>query len=353
MKKSLVTSSLKPRATKKSTKTLNYINPKTTNEQLKIFSQLTTALTNNTYITADVVKKMNVNELDEADLSGRPVPELTLNYWDYLDPIYFASISYAGDGVLDTSTGTIVGGILAVLAPDGNFSGFLTATGSESFAPAQLMFSHVTENVVEEVTKPAPNLTLSEWNKANDVYTATISYDGDGDLSTSEGAIVGGTMLTITDGDGNFNGIITASEGETFAAAVLVFNHRTEEIEAATADTLNGDCSLEALLVCFDNGLYLNSADTIKQALAAILTILEREPSELDIRLFLKALPIILSASQSDVFIDIAAKLIPKVMELAHIRGDWADYNTKHCEGGGLIEYCPFRDSRRIKRHYR
>lgn len=234
MKKSLITSSLSQETRNKKRKTVNYINPDTTNAQLKVFSELTNALTTNEYITADVVKKFNVDELDEADLSGRPVPELSLNYWDYLDPIYYASISYAGDGVLDTSTGTIVGGILAVLAPDGNFSGWLTATGSESFAPAQLMFTHVTEGFIQEVSKPAPTLTLGEWNKANDVYTALITYDGDGDLSTSEGAIIGGTMLTITDADGDFSGIISATEGEIYAATSLNFSYITEESESGT-----------------------------------------------------------------------------------------------------------------------
>jgi len=234
LKKSLITSSLSQGARNKKRKTVNYINPDTTNAQLKVFSELANALTTNQYITADVVKKFNVNELDEADLSGRPIPELSLNYWDYLDPIYFASISYAGDGVLDTSTGTIVGGMLAVLAPDGNFSGCLTATGTNDYAPAQLMFTHVTEGFIQEVSKPAPTLTLGEWNKANDVYTALITYDGDGDLSTSEGAIIGGTMLTITDADGDFSGVITATEGEIYAASSLNFSYITEESESGT-----------------------------------------------------------------------------------------------------------------------
>lgn len=98
-----------------------------------------------------------------------------------------------------------------------------------------------------------------------------------------------------------------------------------EKISATTADALSGDCSFETLLVCLDNGLYLNSAEIVEQALNAIRALLEGEPSELDIRLFLKALPMILR--QSDTFIDPAVKLIPDVMELAHVRGDWADYN--------------------------
>lgn len=239
MKKSLVTSSFTQKG-KKATKTTNFINPDTKNAQLAAFAQMVNALTTNNYITADVVTRRNVLEADEesgsqSSADGKTIPALALNDWDYLEPIYFASISYAGDGVIDTTEGTIVGGILAVLAPDGNFSGFLTATGTDNFAPAKMMFSHVSETRIQEISKPVPTLTLGEWNKANDIYTATITYDGDGDLSTSTGAIIGGALLSITDSDGSFDGIITASEGEIYAASSLVFNHRTEEIAAESS----------------------------------------------------------------------------------------------------------------------
>ena len=54
----------------KKRKTVNYINTDTTNTQLKEFSQLISSLTNNEYITANVVKKYNVNEPDEETADG-------------------------------------------------------------------------------------------------------------------------------------------------------------------------------------------------------------------------------------------------------------------------------------------
>ena len=192
------------------------------------------------------MKKSLITEmLNEEDADGKPIPQLSLNYWDYLDPIYFASISYAGDGVLDTTEGTIVGGLLTVLAPDGNFEGYLTATGSESYAPAQLMFSHITESVTEAISKPIPTLTLGDWNKANGVYTASITYDGDGDLSTSKGAIVGNSLLVITNADGDFSGIVTASEGEIYAATALVFHRSIEEVETETTQKIKPNLSIK------------------------------------------------------------------------------------------------------------
>lgn len=73
-------------------------------------------------------------------------------------------------------------------------------------------------------SKATPTLSLSSWTCIGTTYTATISYNGDGSLSTSLGTISGST-LTVYDQDGIFNGTIYASEGNSFAPASLDFSY--------------------------------------------------------------------------------------------------------------------------------
>lgn len=51
-----------------------------------------------------------------------------------------------------------------------------------------------------------------------------MSYSGDGNLSTNIGSI-SGTTLSVTDEDGSFNGIVTATAGTSFAATTLNFSY--------------------------------------------------------------------------------------------------------------------------------
>ena len=74
--------------------------------------------------------------------------------------------------------------------------------------------------------KSTPSLSLGAWTKSGSTFSATISYDGDGVLSSSLGSISGST-LTISDQDGSFNGTISASEGNSFAPASLYFSYST------------------------------------------------------------------------------------------------------------------------------
>ena len=76
--------------------------------------------------------------------------------------------------------------------------------------------------------KTVPTLSLGVWTKSGTTYTATISYNGDGTLSSTLGTISGST-LSITDADGIFSGIIMATETDTYAASSLSFTYNTEE----------------------------------------------------------------------------------------------------------------------------
>lgn len=81
---------------------------------------------------------------------------------------------------------------------------------------------------VTPVVKSTPTLSISSWSKADTVYSAAITYNGDGTLSTSLGSISGNT-LTVTDDDGTFSGTLTATAGTSYAATTLSFSHDTEE----------------------------------------------------------------------------------------------------------------------------
>ena len=74
--------------------------------------------------------------------------------------------------------------------------------------------------------KQQPVLSLGSWSVADSIYSAAITYDGDGELSVNVGSISDG-VLTVADDDGIFNGILSASEGDTAAPAALNFNFNT------------------------------------------------------------------------------------------------------------------------------
>lgn len=77
--------------------------------------------------------------------------------------------------------------------------------------------------------KDIPSLTLGGWSIADTVYSAVVSYSGDGALSVNNGTITNGT-LTVNDADGTFNGVISAAEGTNFAPAKLYFDYDTNTV---------------------------------------------------------------------------------------------------------------------------
>ena len=77
----------------------------------------------------------------------------------------------------------------------------------------------------QTINKTVPMLTVSAFNKNGNNYIATINYNGDGMLTPSIGTI-NENILSVISADGNFNGVITASEGERFFAASVPFEHK-------------------------------------------------------------------------------------------------------------------------------
>ena len=77
-------------------------------------------------------------------------------------------------------------------------------------------------NSEEPVEKNHPTLTVGEFTKNGDNYTAVIQYNGDGILSSTVG-IINGNILMIQNPSGNINGTLTASEGTHFYAATQYF----------------------------------------------------------------------------------------------------------------------------------
>lgn len=74
------------------------------------------------------------------------------------------------------------------------------------------------------ISKPPATLTVSEFTKNGNNYTAFISYNGDGALTPSIG-VLNGNVLTVADPNGKFSGSIMASEGLNYAATACSFSH--------------------------------------------------------------------------------------------------------------------------------
>ena len=83
-------------------------------------------------------------------------------------------------------------------------------------------------NALQSSAKTTPTLSLGGWSSADSIYSAALTYNGDGNLSTSTGTISNGT-LTVNDADGNFSGTVSAAEGTNYAASSLVFNYTSSQ----------------------------------------------------------------------------------------------------------------------------
>lgn len=84
-------------------------------------------------------------------------------------------------------------------------------------------------SLASALDKQAPVLSLGSWSAVDSVYSAPITYTGDGTLSTDIGTI-SNDILTVEDADGNFNGVISAAGGNDFADSSLAFNFTTDTI---------------------------------------------------------------------------------------------------------------------------
>lgn len=75
--------------------------------------------------------------------------------------------------------------------------------------------------------KQTPTLSLSDFQQIGTTYTATITYNGDGQLSADLGSVTN-NQLTVIDADGTFNGTLSATEGTNYKAASITFSHTGE-----------------------------------------------------------------------------------------------------------------------------
>lgn len=87
------------------------------------------------------------------------------------------------------------------------------------------------------VNKRTPTLSLGTWSVSGTTYSTTISYNGDGALSSSIGTISGNT-LSVTSANGVFSGTITATAGNSYQSTTLNFNYSTSGDSPKTAPTL-------------------------------------------------------------------------------------------------------------------
>ena len=162
-----------------------------------------------------------VTALENAEPTPDPVaPTLSLSEFTKDGTTYTATITYNGDGTLSTTLGTINNKILTITDADGGFSGTLSASATANYLAKSINFSRAADPV-------APTLSLSEFTKDGTTYTATITYNGDGTLSTTLGTI-NNKILTVTDADGAFSGTLSASATSRYLAASLPFSHEAE-----------------------------------------------------------------------------------------------------------------------------
>lgn len=148
MKKSLTINAT--RNGKKVSKSLGFINPDVANSIVGGFAQMVNSLSNDTFVNAEVVKKMDTTEEDTGGGStpapaGKPVP--TLFVTDNRDDS--GTITYSGDGQLSAFIAggggdgvcTISGDTLHI---DGTYRmqpGYILAAETDNFAPNWATFA--------------------------------------------------------------------------------------------------------------------------------------------------------------------------------------------------------------------
>lgn len=136
---------------KKVTKSITNINPEVNNEDLKIATELFTAISDTTFLDADRIIKMSVNETYTPPPTEEPILEISeFNYDGYR---YVATITYNGDGILlvNTNEATAFAQVyhneesninqLRIQASPATFSGTLHATAGTIYAAKSIEFA--------------------------------------------------------------------------------------------------------------------------------------------------------------------------------------------------------------------
>ena len=160
MKKSLTINAT--RAGKKVSKNIGYVNPDVANSLVGGFAQMVNALTTDTFVNAEVVKKMDTNEQEQQSGGGSGKQEgiITLSNWSVKRSGSTVDIEYNGDGTLygvaykdfnDTNLEkiTISEGSATVTEYDTdggdtkNSRGFFFATATDNFTAAVHVFHEI------------------------------------------------------------------------------------------------------------------------------------------------------------------------------------------------------------------
>ena len=130
-------------------RTITNINNAKSNVVLKEFATKIIGLTNETYVGAERIDKLDVTAEDVE----KPSPTLNVGTFTQDGTTYTAAVTYYGDGTLTAINGTLDGsttaeneilnkftGTLTVSDADGSFAGTISASEGINYQPAQLRF---------------------------------------------------------------------------------------------------------------------------------------------------------------------------------------------------------------------
>lgn len=231
MKSSLIINSTDINGNKKQ-KAITNINPSATSAQLKEFAQRFTALSTNSYDSANVVDTFNVDAEQRISGGGVSTIEVTVPV-EVTIPV---EVTVPGETVTiagDTVTVTVEGEPVTVTVQGEPTTVTVEAEPTTVTVEAEPVTVTVEAEpatvTVQADPKTNPTFSLGEWAGSNNTYSAVVSYNGDGVLSANTGTLSGST-ITVSDDDGNFNGVISAAEGTNFAPANLAFTHSKETV---------------------------------------------------------------------------------------------------------------------------
>lgn len=103
-----------------------------------------------------------------------------------------------------------------------------TAISNTSYQSAnRITVQDIEEPFTPTITKTEPTLTVGEFNYDGYNYTATITYNGDGDLFANSAGnfcrVENNTLTVKTSSGSTFSGTLYASEGTNYAAKSINF----------------------------------------------------------------------------------------------------------------------------------
>lgn len=209
---------------KKLQKTITFVNPAATNDQLEEFSQRLVALTTSTLTGASRVDKSSVTE-SYSNTQGAHT--LIITYTDSAGQTKQKTIPNINPEVSNSTLQDFAQRLIALTT-----NSFAGATRISKINIAEYTPPDPGEQGSEEgseqgseptpIVKQTPTLSISEFTKDGTTYTATITYNGDGQLTTNLGSIDDVTLIVENEAD-FFEGTLSASETDNFTAASINF----------------------------------------------------------------------------------------------------------------------------------